>query len=100
MLEIRQAQPFSEWMAGLRDSKGRAVIARRIERLSLGNFGDYKPVGDGVLELRVDFGPGYRVYFTRRGREIVILLCGGDKSSQAKDIARAKAVATQLRERP
>ena len=96
MIRIRQTAAFVEWLGTLRDIKGRAVIARRIERLSLGSFGDCKSVGAGVSDLRLDFGPGSRVYFTRRGLEIVILLCGGDKSSQTRDIATAKAMATQL----
>lgn len=100
MLEIRQAEPFTEWIEGLRDAKGRAVIARRIERLTLGNYGDHKSVGGGVFELRVDFGPGYRVYFIRRGKQVVILLCGGDKSSQARDITAAKAMAVHYGEAP
>ena len=96
MLEIRQTDVFSAWMRGLRDTQGRAVIGRRIERMAAGNFGDHKAVGDGVSELRVPFGPGYRVYYTVRGRELVVLLCGGDKGSQRKDIARARELAGQL----
>lgn len=82
--------PFSEWLEGLRDIRGKGVIRTRIIRLRLGNFGDCKNVGSGICELRIDFGPGYRVYFGRQGNEIVILLCGGDKRSQGKDIERAK----------
>ncbi len=100
MLEIRQSDVFTEWLESLRDVKGRAVIARRIQRLALGNFGDQKAVGSSVYELRIDFGPGYRVYFTRRGSQLVILLCGGDKSSQARDITEAKAMATHYGEAP
>ena len=100
MLEIRQSEIFTEWLEDLRDVKGRAVIARRIQRLTLGNFGDQKSVGGGVFELRIDFGPGYRVYFTRRGFQLVILLCGGDKSSQTRDIAAAKAMAVHYGETP
>jgi putative addiction module killer protein len=96
MLEIRQTAAFSEWMNRLRDVQGRAVIARRIERMASGNFGDHKAVGEGVSELRVPLGPGYRVYYTQRGRKIVILLCAGDKSSQRHDIAKAKLLAQQL----
>ena len=96
MLEIRQAAAFAEWMLKLRDAQGRAVIARRIERMAAGNFGDHKPVGGGVSELRIVLGPGYRVYYTQQGRQIVILLCGGDKSSQRRDIAKAKVLALQL----
>lgn len=96
MLEIRQTAVFAEWMAKLRDVQGRAVIARRIERMASGNFGDHKAVGEGVSELRVPLGPGYRVYYTQRGRQIVILLCAGDKSSQPRDISKAKQLAQQL----
>ena len=84
-------QPFPEWLAGLKDVQARARIQTRLNRLALGNFGDCEPVGDGVLELRIDWGPGYRVYFSRVGQVIVLLLCGGDKTTQTKDIDRAKA---------
>lgn len=96
MLEIRQTVVFTEWMVRLRDTEGRAVIARRIERMASGNFGDHKSVGEGVSELRISIGPGYRVYHTQRGRQIVILLCAGDKSSQRRDISKAKLLAQQL----
>lgn len=96
MLEIRQTAVFSEWMVRLRDTDGRAVIARRIERMASGNFGDHKSVGEGVSELRVSVGPGYRVYYVQRGRRIVILLCAGDKSSQRRDISKARLLAQQL----
>lgn len=96
MFEIRQTEFFAEWMRKLRDLQGRAVVARRIERMAAGNFGDHKSVGDGVSELRVPVGPGYRVYYTLRGGEIVVLLCGGDKGSQRRDIARAKSLAKNL----
>ncbi len=96
MLEIRQTEVFSEWMSKLRDVEARAVIARRIERMAGGNFGDHKSVGEGVSELRVQLGPGYRVYYTQRGRQIVVLLCAGDKSSQRRDISKAKLLAQQL----
>lgn len=82
--------PFSEWLASLRDSKARAKIRVRLDRVSLGNLGDCHGVGDGVQELRIDYGPGYRVYFGQLGSTIVLLLCGGDKSTQAKDIEQAK----------
>jgi putative addiction module killer protein len=81
---------FLDWLLHLKDVKARAVIRARINRLELGNFGDCKSVGTGVLELRVSFGPGYRIYFGRDGNTLVVLLCGGDKSSQAKDIPKAK----------
>ncbi|HZW15503.1 MAG TPA: type II toxin-antitoxin system RelE/ParE family toxin [Brevundimonas sp.] len=83
-------------MGRLRDRTARAIIARRIDRVASGNLGDVKAVGDGVSELRVDHGPGYRVYFVRRGQSVIVLLCGGDKSSQAKDILRAKALAQEI----
>ena len=90
MCEIRQTHEFSKWLSALRDPLGRAKILIRIDRLSLGLSGDVKHVGDSVSELRIDHGPGYRVYFARAGKEIVLLLAGGDKSSQDKDIKRAK----------
>lgn len=93
---IRQTETFAKWLHALRDIKGRAVVARRIQRLELGTFGDSKSVGEGVNELRIDFGPGYRVYYTQRGKEIVILLCGGDKSSQRRDIRTAQEMAADL----
>lgn len=83
-------QPFADWLAGLADAGARARIEVRLNRLALGSFGDCEPVGGGVLELRVNWGPGYRAYFARVGQEIVLLLCGGDKTSQQKDINRAK----------
>ncbi len=82
--------PFSDWLESLSDIRARAKIRMRLDRLRLGNFGDSKSVGDGVFELRVDFGPGYRVYYGLVGVQIVLLLCGGDKSSQKKDIRLAK----------
>jgi putative addiction module killer protein len=96
MFEIRQTAVFSKWMAGLRDHRARAKIAARIDRLAFGNPGDVEPVGEGVSELRVHVGPGYRVYFVRRGRTIIVLLCGGDKSTQTKDIKLAKSLAANL----
>lgn len=82
--------PFELWIEGLRDSATRGRVYARINRVRLGNLGDAKPLGGGLWELRLDFGPGYRVYFGRRGRETVVLLCGGDKSSQQNDIALAR----------
>jgi len=82
--------PFSEWLASLRDGKARAKIRVRLDRVSLGNMGDCHGIGEGIQELRIDYGPGYRVYFGQRGATIVLLLCGGDKSTQAKDIELAK----------
>ncbi|NJO53836.1 MAG: type II toxin-antitoxin system RelE/ParE family toxin [Bacteroidales bacterium] len=98
MVEVRQTREYATWFAGLRDIRARARIDVRIDRLVLGNPGDVKPVGDGVSELRIDYGPGYRVYYTQRGSVLVILLCGGDKSSQVRDIATAKALARELEE--
>ena len=96
MLEVRRTIEFIDWLTALRDTQARARIAKRIDRIAQGNFGDAKPVGDGVNELRFAFGPGYRVYFTRRGDVIVILLCGGDKDSQSRDIERAKEIAREI----
>jgi len=96
MIGVRQTEIFRDWLAALRDKQAAAIIRRRITRLELGNFGDTKVIGDGVSELRIDFGPGYRLYFTRRADALVILLCGGDKGSQARDIARAKQMAKEL----
>ena len=92
------AEPFTEWFAGLKDRKAHARILARIEVLALGSLGDAKALRDGVWELRIDVGPGYRVYFGREGNAVVILLCGGDKSTQAKDIEQAKALLAELGE--
>jgi putative addiction module killer protein len=94
LIEIRQTDIFAAWFAGLRDHQARARITARIRRLSLGNPGDVKPVGSGVSEMRIDYGPGHRVYFIRRGDVVVILLCGGDK--RTRDIARALALAREI----
>ena len=96
MFEVRRTAEFLEWIGALRDVQARARIAKRIDRIALGNFGNSKPVGNGVSELRFTFGPGYRVYYTRRGDVVVILLCGGDKGSQERDIKRAKFLATEV----
>jgi putative addiction module killer protein len=96
MIEIRKTEVFAAWLDGLRDIHARARVQARIERLAAGNPGDVKPVGDGVSELRIDYGPGYRVYFRKRGRELIILLAGGDKSSQASDIRTALRLARNL----
>jgi putative addiction module killer protein len=94
-VEVRQTETFRKWFAGLKDGDARARIAIRIRRISIGNFGDVKSVGGKVSELRISHGPGYRVYFTRRGGSLVILLAGGDKNSQHRDIARAKQLALE-----
>ena len=99
MVEVLKSDVFDSWLRRLRDHEARARILVRIDRLSLGNPGDVKPVGEGVSEMRVDFGPGYRIYFTRRGDQIALLLCGGDKSTQAADIAREKEIAAQWSEK-
>lgn len=93
MNEIRQTLPFAEWMSKLRDGRAKAKIAVRIDRLIDDHFGDVAPVGEGVSELRIHTGPGYRVYFTKRGHKVILLLCGGDKKTQAKDIKEAKRLA-------
>ena len=98
MIEIRKTDIFIEWLDGLRDIQARARIQIRIERLAAGNAGDVEPVGDGVSELRINYGPGYRVYFKQRGRELIILLAGGDKRTQAKDIKTALRLAGNLLE--
>ena len=96
MIVIRKTDEFSTWLDGLRDLRARARIQVRIERLALGNPGDAQAVGEGVSELRIHHGPGYRVYYKQRGRELVVLLAGGDKSSQAKDIKTALRLAQNL----
>ena len=96
MFEIRKTEAFARWLDGLRDIRARARVQVRIERLAAGNPGDVQPVGEGVSEMRIDYGPGYRVYFKRIGREIVILLAGGDKRTQAADIKTALRLARNL----
>ena len=93
MFSIRETRTFTDWMENLRDGRAQARIARRIDRLAAGNPGDVKPIGEGVSELRIDYGPGYRVYFLRRGAVLIVLLCGGDKRTQARDVANAKRLA-------
>ena len=95
-MEIRKTSTFAVWLDGLRDIRARARVLARIERLATGNAGDVKPVGEGVSEMRIDYGPGYRVYFKKRGRSLVILLAGGDKSTQAKDVKMALRLARNL----
>jgi putative addiction module killer protein len=96
VIEIRKTDVFARWLDGLRDIQARARILVRLERLASGNPGDVKPVGEGVSELRVNYGPGYRVYFKRQGLEVVILLAGGDKDSQTTDIKTALELARNL----
>jgi putative addiction module killer protein len=96
MIEIRQTEAYFQWFNSLRDRGVRARINARIRRLSLGNFGDVKPIGEGVSELRIDFGPGYRVYFVQRGQTLVVLLAGGDKRTQDRDIKKALKLAREL----
>jgi putative addiction module killer protein len=98
VIDIRQTEQYARWFAGLRDREARVRIDIRIRRLSLGNAGDVEPVGEGVSELRIDHGPGYRVYFIHRGNAVVILLAGGDKRTQGKDIGRAQQIARALEE--
>ena len=93
---IRRTDVFAKWLDSLADVKGRACVLARIERLSMGHAGDAKSVGDGVSELRIDFGPGYRVYFAKVGRGNIVLLAGGDKSSQARDVRAAIRLARDL----
>lgn len=95
MFEVRQTDTFRDWIDGLRDLVARRKIAQRVVRLEAGLFGDVK-FFDGIGELRVDFGPGYRIYFVQRGRVLVILLCGGDKSTQGRDIKRALELAKEV----
>ncbi len=97
-MEIRKTEVFTRCLDGLRDISARARVLARIERLAAGNPGDVAPIGEGVSELRIDYGPGYRVYFKKRGRRLIILLVGGDKSTQAKDIRAALRLARGLEE--
>src|ERR1035437_8379272 len=98
MIEVRKTEGFIQWLDGLRDIQARARVKARIERLATGNPGDFEPVSVGVSELRINYGPGYRVYFKKRGRELIILLAGGDKSTPAKDIKAALRFARDLSE--
>lgn len=96
MIEIRKTEHFVNWLDNLRDIQAKARVMVRIERLASGNAGDVKPVGEGVSEMRINYGPGYRVYFIQRGSELIILLAGGDKSSQSRDIKAAVRLAQNL----
>jgi putative addiction module killer protein len=95
-MKIRESSVYKKWISNLRDERARYRVNARIERLKQGNPGDVKPAGEGVSEMRIDYGPGYRVYFTQKGLEIIILLCGGDKSTQAADIEAAKKIAKEI----
>lgn len=95
MIEIRQTATFAKWEAHLRDKRARTIIASRLMRLAEGLPGDVEPVGEGISELRIHYGPGYRVYFQKRGDVVIVLLCGGDKGSQTRDIAVAKKLAKE-----
>lgn len=96
MFEIRKTETYVRWLDSLRDIRARAKVLARVERLATGNPGDVCPVGEGISELRIDYGPGYRVYYTMRGREMIILLAGGDKRTQAADIKKALSLARNL----
>ena len=96
MLAIRKTETYARWLDGLRDTHARARVMVRVERLAAGNPGDVRPVGEGVSEMRIDYGPGYRLYYTQRGREVVVLLAGGDKATQATDIKTAMRLARNL----
>jgi putative addiction module killer protein len=96
MVEIKKTDVYARWLDNLRDIKARARVQARVERMAAGNPGDVKPVGEGVLEMRIDYGPGYRVYFVKRDNQIVILLAGGDKSTQDADIKTAQGLARNL----
>jgi putative addiction module killer protein len=98
MIEIRETEVFKKWFESIKDRKTRSIIDVRIRRISLGNFGDVEPVGKGVSELKIDYGAGYRIYFIKRGNIVVILLCGGDKSSQERDIYSAHELAKIVKE--
>jgi putative addiction module killer protein len=95
MLELKQTETFRKWRLRLKDHRARAIIASRLDRLAQGHVGDVKTIGEGISELRIHYGPGYRVYFRKQGNTIVILLCGGDKSTQTKDIEAAKRLAKE-----
>ena len=98
MIELKQTETFRKWLAKLRDARAATAIVSRLDRLRFGHAGDAEPVGQGVSELRIHYGPGYRVYFQRRGDTIIVLLCGGDKGSQARDIKVALRLANERSE--
>ena len=96
MFEVRKTEVYARWLDSLRDARARARVLVRVERLAAGNLGDVRPVGEGVSELRIDYGPGYRVYFKKQGRMIVVLLAGGDKRTQSQDVQTALRLARNL----
>ena len=98
MIEIKQTETFRKWRMRLKDERAKGLIASRLDRLSFGHAGDVEPVGQGISELRIHYGPGYRIYFEKKGNTIIVLLCAGNKSTQAKDIKTAKCLATNWRE--
>lgn len=98
MIKVIESETFKRWLRGLRDVRARTRIVLRVRRMEAGNMGDAKPVGEGISELRIDYGPGYRVYFMRRGTVLVVVLCGGDKHTQQQDIATAKRIAAEWRD--
>ena len=97
MIALVETPAFARWLVGLKDANARARVGRRLDRLRLGNAGDVKPVGEGVSELRIDYGPGYRVYYMQRGQTVIVLLAGGDKRSQRRDIISAIELARKIR---
>ena len=98
MYTVLRSNDFDKWLQKLKDAKGKARILARVKSAELGNLGDVKPVGEGISEMRIHYGPGYRVYFTQSGKQLIFLLVGGDKSSQSRDIAKAKSLAESLKE--
>lgn len=98
MIEVLTTEPFDKWLEGLKDASLRRRVIDRIDRVSLGNSGDFKSIGGGIFELRLAFGAGYRIYYIKEGSRVVILLCGGDKSTQKKDIAKAKKIAKEVQD--
>jgi len=98
MIEIRETVVYKKWFDSIKDRKTRSVIDVRIRRVSIGNFGDVEPVGNGISELKIDYGPGFRIYFLKQGNVIIFLLCGGNKSSQAKDILKARELAERIKD--
>ncbi len=97
VIEIIKSHEFMAWASGLRDRKAEAAVAKRLKRMEQGNFGDCEPIGEGLSEARIHYGPGYRLYFMRRGTTVIVLLCGGDKKSQSRDIKKAKQLAQKWR---